>query len=340
MSTPETSGRPENRPNEGSDDAADSDLLTRYIRDGDRFALTVLVHRYERLVWSVCQRALRNRCDIEDAFQTTFLLFATNCHRIRKSSAVGHWLYGTAWRTSTSIRRRRPMVSFDEASIEVHNMVDCQESQLQKIARQHQIDEIDQQINAMHYRYRTPLVLYYFGGRTTKQIADQLDLSVAATEGRLRRGRIRLRKQLGSLVNDDGSGFASIWLAPGLPVPDALVQSTLQQCVASNPAIAPATLTQNLSAGIQMLISKKIIAVGVMLLIGLAIVTQGMLPAQENSIDIVEIEQVTQGESVTVDPVIESEAPEHAASDPLRSFHEHIHQMHNHIVSHLKQLFS
>lgn len=74
----------------------DSQLLAVYVSAHDTRAFGELVRRYERLVWSTCQRVLNNRCDVEDAFQTTFLLLATKAHRIRKPDSLSNWLYGVA----------------------------------------------------------------------------------------------------------------------------------------------------------------------------------------------------------------------------------------------------
>ena len=46
------------------------------------------------MVWSVCQRVLRNTPDAEDAFQGTFLVLARKARSIRKPELLGNWLYG------------------------------------------------------------------------------------------------------------------------------------------------------------------------------------------------------------------------------------------------------
>jgi hypothetical protein len=56
---------------------SDARLLERYISSHDEGAFAALVRRYSRLVRSVCCRVLRHEHDTEDAFQATFLLFAT-----------------------------------------------------------------------------------------------------------------------------------------------------------------------------------------------------------------------------------------------------------------------
>ena len=45
-------------------------------------------------------------------------------------------------------------------------------------------------------KYRLPLMLYYFDGQSTKNIAESLELTVAAAQTRLSRARKKLRQLL------------------------------------------------------------------------------------------------------------------------------------------------
>ena len=56
--------------------ATDGELLMRFQRHRDDQAFAEVVERHGRLVWIVCQQALRHRQDVEDAFQATFLILA------------------------------------------------------------------------------------------------------------------------------------------------------------------------------------------------------------------------------------------------------------------------
>jgi hypothetical protein len=51
---------------------ADGILLERFVTARDGASFTALVKRHGPMIWSVCQRVLRNIPDAEDAFQGTF----------------------------------------------------------------------------------------------------------------------------------------------------------------------------------------------------------------------------------------------------------------------------
>jgi DNA-directed RNA polymerase specialized sigma24 family protein len=74
----------------------DAQLLERFVSNRDEDAFATLVHRYSRLVRSVCRQVLRHEQDVDDAFQVTFLVLACKAATIRKTNSVASWLYGVA----------------------------------------------------------------------------------------------------------------------------------------------------------------------------------------------------------------------------------------------------
>src|SRR5207249_10644277 len=78
----------------------DAQLLQRFAARREETAFAALMQRHGRLVWSVCQHLLHREQDAEDAFQATFLVLARRAGSIRKTEAVGSWLYGVAYRVA------------------------------------------------------------------------------------------------------------------------------------------------------------------------------------------------------------------------------------------------
>ena len=257
----------EGRQNEGEEEAA-------------QIAFRELVTRYERLVWTICQRQLNNHCDIGDAFQDTFMLLATKAHRIKKPEALANWLYGVAWKTSAGLRRRRSRLQInltaegnDEGLDGISTLVSSELSPFETIAKRYQTETLDRQLSQLSEKYRTPLVLFYFAGLTTRQIADQLAISISAAEGRLRRGRSKLRNELAV----QGILLSPILLVANMvsriQIPTDLVAVTCEQCITTTSAgntllsASHSTWSGNLSSGTKVMICKTFVSVAIVSLV-------------------------------------------------------------------------
>ncbi|MEM9412212.1 MAG: sigma-70 family RNA polymerase sigma factor [Planctomycetota bacterium] len=171
----------------------DARLLAKFASDGDEAAFAHLVRKYESLVWNICCRILHNRCDAEDAFQSTFMLLATRARRIRKPKSLSSWLYGVAFRTASTIRRQR-----QRDMLPLEDALDCQckEDVLHRVAQKNENELVSAEVLLMKEKLRTPILMFYFMGNSVSEIASSLNLTVSAVEGRLRQGRKTLKTNL------------------------------------------------------------------------------------------------------------------------------------------------
>lgn len=65
-------------------DLDDGTLLQRFLEHREEAAFEALLRRHGPMVLRVCQRLLRDRQDIEDAFQATFLVLLRRAHSLSK----------------------------------------------------------------------------------------------------------------------------------------------------------------------------------------------------------------------------------------------------------------
>ena len=87
---------------------SDRELLRRYVAGREEAAFVALLRRHGPMVLSVCRRAGGNLQDAEDAFQATFLVLARKAASVVPPEAVGHWLYGVAYRAAQKAREATP----------------------------------------------------------------------------------------------------------------------------------------------------------------------------------------------------------------------------------------
>jgi RNA polymerase sigma factor (sigma-70 family) len=170
-------------------DAPDDELLRRFIARCDEAAFHTLVIRHGGMVWSVCRSVLRNEADAEDAFQATFLLLATKAQSVRNPRALAGWLHAVAGRVARKARTARHRRRGHEARSERP----AESGPADRVEDQRVIHE---ELSGLPEKYRLPLVLTYFDGRTQDAAANALGLSKSGIKKRLDRGRELLRSRL------------------------------------------------------------------------------------------------------------------------------------------------
>jgi RNA polymerase sigma factor (sigma-70 family) len=175
------------------DDATtDGQLLERFATLRDEAAFAELVQRHGRLVHNVCLRILRDVHDAEDAFQAVFLVLARKANSIRNRDSVASWLYGVAHRIAVraKVQSRRqsavPSESVDMAQPDPANEAAWRE--LQPL--------LDRELDSLPEKYKAPLLLCYFEGKSNEEAAQLLHWPSGTVKGRLARARDLLRKRL------------------------------------------------------------------------------------------------------------------------------------------------
>jgi RNA polymerase sigma factor (sigma-70 family) len=99
---------------------ADPDLtdLVERARSGDQSAWAALVRRFQPLVWASVRRIRMPVEDAEDASQLTWLLLASNLHKLRDPEAIAGWLATTARREALRLANRRVEPPLSEEALQ------------------------------------------------------------------------------------------------------------------------------------------------------------------------------------------------------------------------------
>jgi RNA polymerase sigma factor (sigma-70 family) len=192
-------------------DLPDADLLDRFLARCDAEAFAALVRRHGPTVFGVCRRVLRHTQDAEDAFQATFLVLARKARSIARRGALGSWLYGVARRVALkarddAVRRRRHERRAANGTGEQAACADTGD------AVGHILDE---EVNRLPDKYRQPVVLCYFDGKTYQEAARLLGWPAGTTAARLARARALLHTRLVRRGVTLSSGALAVRLAEG-----------------------------------------------------------------------------------------------------------------------------
>lgn len=169
----------------------------RWTLRGREDAYAKLVERYYGTAMALGYSRLRSHTEAEEIAQEAFVRAYERLDTLEKAHKFGPWLVGIVRNCiGRRLEGRLREASYAEATAggEGASMPDVEERELQALVRA-RIDELD----ASH---REVLLLYYFSGHSTRDIARLLDMSAPAVRKRLERAR----KQLGKRLLEDASG--------------------------------------------------------------------------------------------------------------------------------------
>jgi RNA polymerase sigma factor (sigma-70 family) len=198
-------------------DVTDGVLLARFRAGRDEAAFAALVRRHGAMVLGVCRRVLGNADDAEDAFQATFLALARKAAAVRAGESVGGWLYRVAYHAALKARQRAAKRRCREGHAAARQPADP----LQEITGRELLALLDEEVQRLPQRCRTPLVLCLLEGQTRDEAARKLGCSVSTLHRRVEEGKERLRLRLARR----GMALSSALLAAGVgraAVPAAL----------------------------------------------------------------------------------------------------------------------
>ncbi len=189
-----------------SGSVTDRELLSRFVRDKDESAFAAIVKRHGSLVLSVCRRVLGNPTDAEDACQASFLLLAQNAPSNRWGESVAAWLYATARQVAlNALTSRNRRVKHEKKA-----RMKPPANPLAEISGEELLSILDEELNHLPERYRSPLVLCCLEGLTRDEASQQLGIPIITLKSQIERGRQRLHDALSRRGVALGSGLLAL----------------------------------------------------------------------------------------------------------------------------------
>ena len=169
----------------------DRDLLQCFIA-GDEAAFAAVVQRHGAMVLGVCRSVLGHQQDAEDVFQATFLVLARKAGAIRKQESLSSWLHGVACRLALKARSQ----AGKRRAANVPAPRQPAASPLDDLSVREWQSILHEELHRLPEKYRTPLLLCYWEGKTRDEAADQLGWARGTLKEQLERGRNLLRSRL------------------------------------------------------------------------------------------------------------------------------------------------
>ncbi len=181
--------------------------VARLAQQGREPAFRELVRRYERPVFSLVFRMVRDTATAEDLAQETFIKVLNHIDKYRPEFKFSSWLFKIANNVAIDHLRRRQLhtISIDGApnaasvaDIEAtrFDIADKSETALDAMEARELGSAIERAIGALRPEYRSCIMLRHVEGRSYEEIAATLDLPLGTVKTYIHRARHQLREAL------------------------------------------------------------------------------------------------------------------------------------------------
>ncbi|MCA9270934.1 MAG: sigma-70 family RNA polymerase sigma factor [Planctomycetales bacterium] len=182
-----------------TDDNALVAALVRRAQAGDGDAFGALVERFERVVFAIALRRLRDYSEAEELTQDVLLQAFTKLDQLRDAACFGGWLRSITVRMAINRAIRRPNDVAVEPEVLAATVSDGREPVDRLLDRERQ-SEVRAGLARLRRMDRETLEAFYFGGQSLIEMADRFDAPVGTIKRRLHVARKRLAKHVADPV--------------------------------------------------------------------------------------------------------------------------------------------
>ncbi len=188
---------------------SDQEIVTR-AREGREPAYRELIRRYERPVFSLIFRMVRDRELAEDLTQETFIKALNAVESYRPEFKFSSWIFKIANNAAIDHLRRRELqtlslegapnaVTPEAIEATALQLRDRLESPLDELEARELGGQIESAIARLRPEYRSCILLRHVEGRAYEEIAEILDLPLGTVKTYIHRARNELRASLAHL---------------------------------------------------------------------------------------------------------------------------------------------
>lgn len=185
-------------------------VLVERVQQGDKNAFGLLVRKYERKIYRLIARLVRDPAEVEDVAQEAFIKAYRALPQFRGESAFYTWLYRIAVNTAKNhlqASNRRPSAKPESALSddaepfdETDNLSDINTPEA-VIASRQIADTVNLAIEALPEELRTAIVLREIEGLSYEEIAQTMGCPIGTVRSRIFRAREAIAQRLRPLLD-------------------------------------------------------------------------------------------------------------------------------------------
>ncbi|HEU0203545.1 MAG TPA: RNA polymerase sigma factor RpoE [Burkholderiaceae bacterium] len=184
-------------------------LLVERVQRGDKRAFELLVVKYQRKIFRLLSRLIRDPAEIEDVAQEAFIKAYRALPNFRGESAFYTWLYRIAINTAKNFlvaQGRRAPTTTDTAVDEAETFEDADElrdvNTPDSMLLSKQVgDAVNRAIDRLPEDLRTAIVLREIEGLSYEEIAETMNCPIGTVRSRIFRAREAIANELRPILD-------------------------------------------------------------------------------------------------------------------------------------------
>ncbi|MBV8602919.1 MAG: sigma-70 family RNA polymerase sigma factor [Candidatus Eremiobacteraeota bacterium] len=177
---------------------SDHELIARTLA-GEGEAFGVLVERYERAVYNLALRTMRDGEEAKDATQEAFFKAFRALRTFKPGSKFSTWIFAIAYHACCDRLAKRARFSGEE----LPERADPQPGPAAEAERRDEARRLRDAIDSLPDKYRAVITLYHLQGKQYDEIATVLELPMGTVKTHLFRAKELLRKRLNDESDED-----------------------------------------------------------------------------------------------------------------------------------------
>ncbi len=171
----------------------DDQLIIAKIRAGEIQMYAVLVKRYERLVFSLALRMMKNREDAEEISQDVFVKAYQAIDGFKGDAKFSSWLYRITYNRSLDmLARKKKQPAFENTEAIANTNLDEVENALDQMERKAQQELVQLAINQLEAEEAFIVTVYYYKEHSIAEIAEMTGFTESNVKIKLYRSRKKL----------------------------------------------------------------------------------------------------------------------------------------------------